>query len=175
MAKIGIIYGGAPDGSTIKVAALLREGFGSKSTELCSVSEALKVDKLNYDLLILGTSTWDADNLSELWRDFLRRFRGHLLMGCPVALFGLGDQIEYPDSFADGMGELYKALPSRDMLIGRWPIRGYTYYYSPAEENENFVGLVIDEDSQPKLTKERVERWVQQIKEELRLLKVTIK
>lgn len=36
-------------------------------------------------------------------------------------------------------------------------------------DDDHFVGLAIDEDRQPELTAERVEKWVKQISEELHL------
>ncbi|MEW5195197.1 flavodoxin FldA, partial [Klebsiella oxytoca] len=36
-------------------------------------------------------------------------------------------------------------------------------------DDDHFVGLAIDEDRQPELTNERVEKWVKQISEELHL------
>ena len=34
-------------------------------------------------------------------------------------------------------------------------------------DENHFLGLVIDEDSEPEYTDERVDRWVEQIKREL--------
>ncbi|MDR8350456.1 flavodoxin FldA, partial [Acinetobacter baumannii] len=36
-------------------------------------------------------------------------------------------------------------------------------------DDDHFVGLAIDEDRQPELTNERVEKWVKQVAEELHL------
>ncbi|GHK53226.1 hypothetical protein KPZU09_29620 [Klebsiella pneumoniae] len=38
-----------------------------------------------------------------------------------------------------------------------------------AADDDHFVGLAIDEDRQPELTNERVEKWVKQVAEELHL------
>jgi flavodoxin I len=51
-----------------------------------------------------------------------------------IALFGLGDQIEYPESFVDGMGTVFCRLPFKQNVVGFWPTKGYSYYFSTAEK-----------------------------------------
>ncbi|MGL5186808.1 MAG: flavodoxin FldA, partial [Plesiomonas shigelloides] len=49
-----------------------------------------------------------------------------------------------------------------------WPTAGYHFEASKAlVDDQNFVGLCIDEDRQPELTAERVEKWVKQVYEEM--------
>lgn len=53
-------------------------------------------------------------------------------------------------------------------IIGYWPTEGYEFEASKAlVDDDNFVGLCIDEDRQPELTEERVTKWVNQIHEEM--------
>ncbi|MCP3698661.1 MAG: flavodoxin, partial [Aliivibrio sp.] len=53
-------------------------------------------------------------------------------------------------------------------IIGYWPTEGYEFEASKALVDENnFVGLCIDEDRQPELTETRVTAWVNQIHEEM--------
>lgn len=54
------------------------------------------------------------------------------------------------------------------MIVGHWPTAGYHFEASKGlADDDHFVGLAIDEDRQPELTAERVEKWVKQIREEL--------
>ena len=49
-----------------------------------------------------------------------------------------------------------------------WAIDGYTFEASKALlDDGNFIGLCIDEDRQPELTAERVEKWTKQIYDEM--------
>ena len=86
--------------------------------------------------------------------------------GKKIALFGLGDQIEYPGSFVDGMGTLYCRLPVKDQIVGFVSTKGYDYYFSSAEKDGEFVGLAIDEDKQAELTTKRIKQWVAKLKKE---------
>ncbi|PLO94153.1 flavodoxin FldA, partial [Klebsiella pneumoniae] len=53
---------------------------------------------------------------------------------------------------------------------GHWQTAGYHFEASKGlADDDHFVGLAIDEDRQPELTNERVEKWVKQVAEELHL------
>jgi flavodoxin I len=103
------------------------------------------------------------------WEMFIDDLAEINLEGKKVALFGLGDQKMYPESFADGMGTIYCRLSDKSVVVGFWPTKGYEYYFSSADKDGQFVGLVIDDDSQPELTQERVEKWTEMIKKEFSL------
>ena len=83
-----------------------------------------------------------------------------------LAMFGLGDQKEYPESFVDGLGTLYCRLPDKSCVVGKWPSAGYDFYFSLANKDGKFIGLVIDEHSQKDQTDARVKKWVTQLKKE---------
>ena len=83
-----------------------------------------------------------------------------------IALFGLGDQAEYPGSVAEGLGTLYCRIPEKNNIVGFTETGGYNYYFSSAEKDGKFIGLVLDEDSQSKLTPGRIKKWVAQLKKE---------
>ena len=49
-------------------------------------------------------------------------------------------------------------------FIGEWPTDGYKFTSSKAvKANGKFIGLALDEDSQPEKTQERLETWVDQV------------
>jgi flavodoxin I len=83
-----------------------------------------------------------------------------------VALFGLGDQVNYADSFVDGMGAIYDAIYDRVDIVGSWPLDGYIFNESAAQKNGKFIGLAIDKENQSDLTDERLKTWVEQLKKE---------
>jgi flavodoxin I len=169
MAKIGLFYG-STTGNTLKVAELIQKAFGPGQVQLVDVRRAAPEDLKNYDVLILGTSTWHWGGLQDEWAIFEDRLTPELLAGKKVAFFGLGDQKLYPDHFVDGMGLLYdKVKPTGATVVGVWPKDDYTYEASAAEVDGRLVGLALDEDNEPARTPTRIEAWVQQLKKELRV------
>jgi flavodoxin I len=52
-------------------------------------------------------------------------------------------------------------------VIGFTSSEGYYHDASKAQIDDKFVGLVIDEDNQSDLTDERIENWVNEIKEDI--------
>lgn len=169
MAKIGIFYGGSPKGSTYKAAQNIGKHFGKDMTVMHNVSDATREDLERYDYLILGTSAWGIGEMHQDWERFIDVLAEASIDEKKVALFGLGDQIEYPESFVDGMGTVFCRLPHKENVVGYWPTKGYSFYFSTAEKEGRFVGLALDEDSQPELTGERISKWVDQLKGELQL------
>ncbi len=166
MTKIGIFYGGSLKGSTYKTAKTISDHFGENTVSLHNVNQATREDLENYNYLILGTSAWGIGEMHQDWERFIDVLAEANLDDKKVALFGLGDQIEYPESFVDGMGTVFCRLPKKENVVGFWPTKGYSFYYSTAEMDGKFVGLAIDEDSQPELTEERITKWVEQLKKE---------
>ncbi len=169
MVKIGIFYGGSQKGSTYKAAESMVNHFGKDKTALHNVNEATREDLEKYDYLILGTSAWGIGEMHQDWERFIDVLVEASIDQKKIALFGLGDQIEYPESFVDGMGTVFCRLPFKENVVGFWPTKGYSFYFSTAEKDGNFVGLALDEDSQPELTGERIAKWVAQLKAEFKL------
>lgn len=167
MAKIGLFYG-STTGNTLKVAELIQKSFGSDRAELVDVRKALPDDLKKYDVLILGTSTWHWGGLQDEWALFEGSLTKEGLAGKKVAFFGLGDQKRYPDHFVDGIGLLYEKIkPMGVKMIGAWSKEGYQYTASAGEVDGRLVGLAVDEDSEPQKTRERISRWVEQLKKEI--------
>jgi flavodoxin fldA len=89
------------------------------------------------------------------------------LKGKKVAIFGLGDQKNYPDNFVDGMGILADAFQKAGAeLVGFTSTDGYTFNQSRAVRGEKFCGLVIDQENQAQLTSKRIADWCKLIKED---------
>lgn len=164
METVGIFYG-STSGSTKEVAEKIQKALG-KNVELHNIKEANTAMIAFYKNLIFGTSAWGIGDMQDDWEDFIDDLSTIDFSEKKVALFGLGDQAEYPESFVDGLGTMYCRLPDKAAVVGFWPTEGYKYYFSLAERDGKFVGLVIDEHQQPELTSKRIEEWVAQIKKE---------
>ncbi|MCG7586580.1 flavodoxin, partial [Photobacterium sp. OFAV2-7] len=115
----------------------------------------------DYDLLILGTPTANYGEMQPDWDCFVPELEDADLSGKKIALFGLGDQVDYPDSFQDAMGDLADLIvEAGGELIGQWPTDGYEFNDSRAVKDDKFVGLALDEDRQPELTDDRIATWL---------------
>ena len=166
MKKIGLFYGSST-GRTKRVAEMIQKGFGAKNVNIFNIKDIKPADILTYDNLIFGTSAWGVGDMQDDWEMFIEDLVELDLSNKKIALFGLGDQVEYPGSFVDGLGTLYCRMPKKGNVVGFCSTEGYKYYFSSAEKDGRFVGLPIDEDNQPELTEARVNKWVTQLKKEL--------
>lgn len=164
MSKIGIFYG-TTTGVTEEIAHKI-----SKKLEDSEVLDiAGNEDKLeNYDVLLLGTSTWGFGDLQDDWQVILGDLSKLNLKGKKVGFFGTGDCSTFSDTFLDGIGILYEEIiKTGATIIGQIGIEGYEFSESRALLNGKFVGLGIDEVNEADLTDERIENWVELIKEQI--------
>lgn len=167
MKKIGLFYG-STTGRTRRVAEQIKKEFGAATIELFDIKEVNPQDILKFDNLIFGTSAWGVGDMQDDWEIFIDEVVDLDLSKNKIALFGLGDQVEYPGSFADGLGTLYCRIPEKNNIVGFTTTEGYSYYFSSAEKDGKFVGLALDEDTQSKLTPGRIKKWVTQLKKEFK-------
>lgn len=165
MKKIGLFYG-STSGKTRKVAEQIKKEFGTAAIDIFDIRDIKPDHILKYDNLILGTSAWGIGDMQDDWETFIDDMVELDLSKKRIALYGLGDQEEYPGSFVDGLGTLYCRMPVKDNVVGYTSTEGYNYYFSSAEKDGKFVGLALDEDTQSKQTPERVRKWVAQLKKE---------
>ena len=165
MKKIGIFYGSST-GNTEKIADLIKNAFGEDIATTINVEDAQLKDLEKFPYLVFGTSTWGIGDMQDDWEDFIEVVEKVNLRDKKVALFGLGDQEIYTDSFADGLAKIYKKIAGRTTIVGAWPNEGYLFDESEALKDGKFIGLIIDEDNQTKLTVERVTKWVEELKKE---------
>lgn len=168
---IGLFYG-STSGNTRQVAQLIQEAFahsGQAQVELLDVANFYLEEMLAFDALILGIPTWNIGQLQKDWEQVYAEFDQLDLTNKQVALFGLGDQQGYPDTFGDALFFLASKVQERGgQLVGRWSIAGYTFRQSWAVEGDHFLGLLLDEENQADLTPARVARWVTQLVAEFR-------
>ncbi|MGF1685564.1 flavodoxin FldB [Photobacterium japonica] len=163
--KIGLFYGSTTC-YTEMAAEKIRACIGADLVEIHNIKEAALTAMNQYDMLILGISTWDFGELQEDWESVWEQLDGLNLNGKTVALYGLGDQEGYTEWFLDAMGMLHdKLLPTGAQFVGYWPNEGYAFEASKAltEDGDFFVGLALDEDSQYELSDDRITTWCEQI------------
>lgn len=167
MTNIGIFYASSK-GATTKVARKLRKALGKHRTELIDVRKAKPKRLLDFDLVVLGSPTYEKGKLQEDWYGFLKKMKKVDLSGRHAAVFALGDQKKYDKSFADALLPLYKAARKAGaQMIGAWPTDGYKFKKSTGLKKGTFLGLVIDDDRQACLTTDRTEQWAEQLENEL--------
>jgi len=108
-----------------------------------------------------GLST---DCMGGGWEEFLPQLKNVDFTGKTVALFGLGDQDKYPDEFVDALGELYQFVVARGAkVVGAWPADDYHFISSKALVDDQFAGLVLDQENQKNLSDARLDAWLKQI------------
>ncbi len=165
MEAVGIFYG-STYGMTEKDAEKIKKAFGRSKVDTFNLKSATLEDMKKYKNLIFGTSAWGIGEMQDDWEYFIDNLTELDFAGKKLALFGLGDQKEYPESFVDGLGTLYCRLPDKSCVIGETSIEGYDFYFSLAAKDGKFIGLVLDEHRQKDLTDGRIKNWVAQLKKE---------
>ena len=167
--KLGLFYG-TTTGFTETYAEAIRALLGKSLTVYKNISESTPEDLASCDNLILGIPTWDVGQLQSDWWAFFPKLDSIDFHGKKVAFFGVGDQYGYPETFLDAMGDLWKKIEERGgQLICQWPTDGYDFTGSKPVANGKFIGLALDPVNQEELSKERIEKWVDQLNSELQL------
>lgn len=171
MAKVGIFFG-TDTGNTRKVAKQIAKQLGDLVGKPDNIKNVGIDDLLAYDVLILGSPTYGDGELpgltagtsTESWEEFMPNLAGADFSGKTIALYGLGDQEGYPDNFVDALGMLYDAFADCGaQFVGFTSTDGYTFNKSKAVMDDQFVGLVLDEDNQKEQSEDRLQAWLQDI------------
>ena len=172
MSRIGLFFASST-GNTRRIAKMIKKRFDDET-----MADALNVNKATpelvagYSFLIFGTSTLGGGQLPGVstdcmgggWEEFLPQLKEVDFTGKVVALFGLGDQNKYPDEFVDAMGEIYHFIVARGAkVVGAWSADEYDFITSKALVDDEFVGLVLDQENQKALSDTRLDTWLKQI------------
>ena len=121
-----------------------------------------------YELLILGSSTWGSGELQDDWYDFLEQLAGYHRSGKKIALFGGGDAMACGSTFCDAVGSIYEKLQRTGAtFIGTVDPSDYTYDASTAEFDGQVVGLLIDENNEADISDLRIQNWTDALKKEI--------
>jgi len=171
VANVGIFYGSS-SGITRGVAEKLEDIFDG--AELIDMEEDYDdADQmLEFDVLLLGSSTWGQGDPQRDWVDALYDIENEEpdFSGKKVALFGAGDQDAHGEEFVSALAKMHTLFGKLGAeFVGFWPTEGYEYKFSAAEAEGKFYGLAIDDVNQKDLTDSRVEAWSTQVKTELGL------
>lgn len=166
MKKFGIFYGSST-GSTAEVAQRIAKAVGAEA-EVYDVASADAADAANYEVLLLGCSTWGIGELQDDFDGFLPKLANQDLSGKAVALFGCGDADSYPDSFCEALALIKEGLAGTGCrFVGAYTPEGYSYDATRTEEDGKLIGLCLDEANQSDMTDERIDTWLAAIKAEL--------
>lgn len=167
MKTIGLFY--AEGKATAAVVAKIEAAFGKSKIKLIPIETVRKSDFEAYDNMIMGVSTWFDGELPAHWDEVVPQLKTVDLSSKRVAVFGLGDQLGYPDNFVDGIGILAYLLESRGAeLVGTTACEGYKFNHSKAIRGDRFLGLALDVDTQSDLTDARIKNWVGQLESEFK-------
>jgi flavodoxin II len=176
LSSIGLFYGSSTCYTEI-AAEKIRDYFASEKLPsevvLHNIAETGLAAIVNFPCLILGIPTWDYGELQEDWDRLWDEIDNIDFSNKVVALYGLGDQLGYPDWFQDAMGYLYHKVEERGAtIIGFWPSEGYQFNSSHAltPDNKFFVGLPLDEENEFELSEQRIQQWCRQLREEMQSL-----
>lgn len=169
MGKTGIFYS-FNSTKTAKAAEKIIEAFGSDLPVTAINAEDVTEELfLSYTNLVLGVPTWFDGELPNYWDEFVPAIEGLDLKGKTIAIFGLGNQVEYPENFGDAVGILGELVRERGAkLVGYTSTKGYEFEASRAVEGDEFMGLILDQENQARLSKDRIAHWVDGLKKEFK-------
>lgn len=171
---IGLFYGSTTCYTEMAAEKIQQALGGEEIVQLHNVKNTPLKEMENYDILILGISTWDYGEIQEDWDLLWNDIDTINLKGKIVALFGLGDQEGYSEWYLDAMGLLHQKLATHHVtFIGYWPNdEHYQFDASKAltDDQTQFVGLALDDENQFDLSESRIEQWTNQLLNELESL-----
>ena len=173
MKKLGLFYG-PQGGATEKVAKKIAVAFGNDNVDIIPVKNAKYSDVEKYENVIFGISTigketWSSDSSPNDWDIFLPELEKIDYSNKVIAMFGLGNQISYNLHFVDAMGVIAEKMLSKGaFIVGRTDTDDYEFRDSLAVIDDKFIGLPINEEFESDLTDQRISKWLEKIKAELK-------
>ncbi|MFW5695395.1 MAG: flavodoxin [Alkalispirochaeta sp.] len=160
---VAIIYGSSTL-NTEYVSQRLAAAFGPDRAELFNVSGISSELIKDRSSLVFVSSTWGVGDLQDDWEAFFPQIAGLDFTGKTVALVGVGDQDNYPETFCDSIAILYDLVIGQGgVIVGGTDTEGYTFTSSRAVRDGRFIGLIIDEDNQADRTDDRIREWVKEV------------
>ncbi len=162
MKKTCILYGSST-GNAETIAKTIGEKLESETFDVAKTSiESIA----EYDNLILGTSTWGEGDVQDDWEDFLPQLEKANLNNKTIAIYGVGDGYSHPDTFVNSIRAIYDKINDKGCtIVGAVSTDNYVYDDSTAVFDDKFIGLPLDEDNESEKTEERLENWLNNIKE----------
>lgn len=133
--KILLVYA-TNSGSTLEVSNAISGELTPKGNEV-TVKDATEVqpdDFGGYDLVILGSPTYDDGKMHELFHKLDEKFAGKTFEGKKFAVFGLGDE-SYPH-FCGAVEELAEFVKKLNGTLAGEPLKINNYYFNQQEETQ---------------------------------------
>ena len=165
--RLKLIYG-SDTGNTELVTEDLVKLLGD--VEVTTVAD-LTPEDWDYDRFILGIPTWYDGELQSDWEDYFPTFKELDFSGKTVAIFGLGDQIGYDEWFCDGVGILAEVVLENGGHVFGYTKKDDSYDFDMKPklmlDDETLYGLALDEDNQDEMSYDRIDKWLEQIKNEI--------
>ena len=153
-----IVYFGSTTGTCEDLANRIADALGGADVKNAAEFSS---DAMEYELILLGTSTWGEGDVQDDWFEALETLKGLDLTGKKVALFGCGDSMSYPDTFCGGMKALYDAAIEAGATVeGGVDASEYDFSESAAVIDGKFVGLALDEMNEADKTDDRIAAWI---------------
>jgi flavodoxin I len=155
------------NGSTEYAAHKLAKALAVPKRNIINVSNTTDFHIESFQNIILGCSTWNVNELPYDFEKFLLQIRTKNLNEKSIAIFGAGNQREYPHSFVNAIGHIYHMIKETTCnMVGKVSADGYSFTGSKAQSGNYFLGLPIDEETQGELTSERIKNWAVQLQAE---------
>ncbi len=164
MSKIAVFFG-STTGTCEALASQVADKLGTSDVFTATDLDEGKIAE--YDVLVLGSSTWGDGDLQDDWYDPLEVLKGADLSGKKVALFGCGDSDGYPDTFCGAMGIIYEACQGATVVGAGISTDGYNFGDSSAVVDGAWVGLAVDEINESDKTEERLAAWAEKVLAEI--------
>jgi flavodoxin I len=163
MKKIAVVYS-LNSVKSAKIASKIADHLAKFSIEKLNVESCTGKEFLLFDRFILSVPTWFDGELPNYWDEILPALDKMDFNGKKLALFGLGDQKNYPENFCDAVGILGDFFEKRGAtIVGFTSIEGYDFESSRAKKEDKFAGLLLDQENQSKLTDTRIINWTNQL------------
>ena len=144
-----------------------RKSLVKNKIEVVPIEQAWQNDFAAYDCFIVGASTWFDGELPTYWDELLPELRTMKLKGKKVAIFGLGDQIRYPEILQMELVCWQKSLkgmrlPWSVLLLPKVTLSNVPRLYV-ASSGAGWLSIWI---ISPNRRKRKIKAWCQQVKKE---------
>lgn len=162
MKKIGIFYG-STTGNTAYVASKVAEALGVESKDVHDVANTAPSALGDYDVILLGCSTWGEGELQSDFADFIDGIEQLSLTGKKIAIFGCGDET-MGRTFGAALGEIYRRMQHTGAtFIAPGDADGFDNNAEAEKVDGKYVGMLIDETNHPELTDAKIKAWAKEI------------